>query len=90
MNTAEIGYGVAEEHHRKGIGTNAVRLLVDKVFSETHLRKLFAHVHSGNTASCRLLERIGFKREGVLREHYLVNGMPVDEVFYGLLRREAI
>ena len=52
----------------------------------TDLRKLLAMVHVDNIASCRLLERLGFQREGLLREHYLIEGEPVDEVLYGLLR----
>lgn len=88
MGYAEIGYGIAESHHRRGIATAAVRLLVDKVFAETTLRRLIAFVHDQNQASCRVLEKLGFKEEGILREHYMINGEPKDEVIYGLLRRE--
>ncbi|HJX84174.1 MAG TPA: GNAT family N-acetyltransferase, partial [Candidatus Angelobacter sp.] len=48
MNYAEIGYGIAEAQHGRGIATAAVKLLVDKVFSETALRKLIALVHVEN------------------------------------------
>ncbi|MHB2016781.1 MAG: GNAT family N-acetyltransferase [Candidatus Xenobia bacterium] len=88
MRYAEIGYGFDEAVHGRGIGTAAVRLAVERIFAETHLRKLIAYVHVDNTASCRLLERLGFRREGLLREHYLIDGKPVDEAFYGLLRGE--
>lgn len=88
MGYAEIGYGIAESHHRRGIATAAVGLLVDKVFSETELRRLIAFVHDQNLASCRVLEKLGFQEEGLLREHYIINGEPKDEVVYGLLRRE--
>jgi len=88
MKTAEIGYGVAPEHQRQGIGKETVRLLVNKVFKETDLRKIYAHVHIENISSCRLLESIGFEKEGVLREHYILNDKAVDEVFYGLLKKD--
>lgn len=88
MLTAEIGYIIGEDFFGQGIGTRAVTQFVEKIFQETELRKLFALVHESNIASCKLLERLGFQKEGVLRDHYLVNNLPTNEVFYGLLRRE--
>lgn len=88
MLTAEIGYGVGEEFHGQGIGTQAVRLLIKKVFEETELRKLIAFVHEENRPSCKILENLGFTKEGLLREHFLINGVPVNEAVFGLLRRE--
>jgi [ribosomal protein S5]-alanine N-acetyltransferase len=88
MGYAEIGYGVAEAYHRKGIATTAVRLLVEKVFAETALRKLIAYVHDQNRPSCRVLEKLGFRQEGLLREHYVINGKAENEVLYALLKSD--
>jgi len=88
MGYAEIGYGIAKNHRGRGIATEAVRLLVTKVFNETELRKLTALVHDRNHGSRRVLEKLGFRREGLLREHYLINGKPVDEVLYSVLKQE--
>jgi RimJ/RimL family protein N-acetyltransferase len=88
MGYTEIGYGIAQKHQRRGIATAAVRLLVDKVFSETALRKLIAFVHDKNQPSRRVLEKLGFRQEGLLREHYVINGKPVDEILYSVLKRE--
>jgi len=88
MGYGEIGYGLAESHHGKGIATAAVRLLVEKIFREPNLRKLLAYVHEENIASCRVLEKVGFQEEGLLREHYLILGNPVNEILYGLLKQE--
>ena len=88
MRTAEIAYGFCESVHGRGVGTASVRRLVDRVFAETDLRRLYALVHDENVASCRLLERLGFAREGLLREHFVIEGRPANEVYYGLLRRE--
>lgn len=90
MSYAEIGYGVAESHQGKGIATAAIRLLVDKIFIESTLRRLIAYVHEENQASRRVLEKLGFQEEGLLREHYVINGAPVNEVLYGLLKREWV
>ncbi len=88
MGYAEIGYMLAESHHGRGLGTRAVALLITKLFAETDLKRVYALVSSENVASRRLLERLGFTREGLMREHYVIQGRRVDEVVYGLLRRE--
>jgi [ribosomal protein S5]-alanine N-acetyltransferase len=90
MQTAEIGYGIAAEARGNGYATAAVRLVTQRTFSESPLRKLVAYVHEDNLPSRKVLENVGYKSEGLLREHYLVNGMPVNEIIYGILRREAI
>ena len=88
MGYAEIGYGIAETHHNQGIATAAVRLLVKKVFSETGLRKLMAFVHDKNQPSRRVLEKLGFQQEGLLREHYIINGHAEHEILYCLLKHD--
>jgi RimJ/RimL family protein N-acetyltransferase len=88
MNVAEISYSIGEEHQRRGFATAAVRTLVEKAFAESELRRMVAYVHSENAASLRVLEKVGFTREGLLRAHYLVNGQPADEVVFRILRGE--
>ena len=88
MGYAEIGYMLCESKQSRGFGTRAVALLVDKLFTETDLHRIYAMIAPDNTASIRLVERLGFMREGRMREHYLIQGRRVDEVVYGLLRRE--
>lgn len=88
LKTAEIGYAIDKELHGRGIATEAVRLLVQKLFSETDVRRLTAGVHEKNIGSQRVLEKVGFKREGVLREHFFIRDIPADEIAFGLLRRE--
>jgi ribosomal-protein-alanine N-acetyltransferase len=88
MGYAEIGYMMSETRQGRGLGTRAVALLVNKLFGETDLRRLYALITPENIASVRLIERLGFVREGVMREHYLIQGRRVDEIIFGLLRRE--
>jgi ribosomal-protein-alanine N-acetyltransferase len=90
MSYGEIGYGISESHQGKGITTAAVRLLIDKIFTESTLRKLVAYVHEENQPSRRVVEKLGFQEEGLLREHYIINDNPVNEVLYGLLKREWV
>ncbi len=88
MKTSEIGYGVASEFRGKGVATRAVHLLAERFFAGTDYRKLIAFVHEGNISSHKVLEKIGFKAEGLLREQFLIQGAPANEVVYGLLRRD--
>ena len=88
MGFAEIAYGVAEAYQGRGIATSAIAVMIDKAFFESNLRKLIAYVHDKNLASCRVLDKLGFTREGLLREHYIINGRAENEVLFGLLRRD--
>lgn len=88
MGYGEIGYGISPAHQGKGIATAAVRLVVEMCFQRSPLRKLLAYVHDQNVASCRVLRKLGFVQEGLLREHYVINGVPENELLFGLLKHE--
>jgi RimJ/RimL family protein N-acetyltransferase len=90
MLTAKIGYGIAPEARGNGYATEAVRQVTRRAFREGPLRRIIAYVHEDNAASRRVLEKAGYTAEGLLREHYLINGMPVNEIIYGILRREVV
>lgn len=88
MGHAEITYMVEQRLQRRGIATAAVSLLIDRVFDQTDLHRLLASVTAGHEASIGVLRKLGFEREGCLREHYLIQGQFVDRLLFGLLRRE--
>lgn len=88
LGYAEISYHIAQAYHRKGIATRAVTALVDRIFLETDLVRLFAYVSVDNKASRRLAEKLGFVHEGTMREHFLIQGRRVDQCVYGVLRHE--
>lgn len=89
---AEIGYVMGHACWRQGFCAEALRLLVAHAFDEMPagqgLRRLEAQVDTDNTASNALLAKIGFHREGILRERWISHGQPVDTMFHGLLQRE--
>ena len=85
---AEIGYAMSHAHWGKGYMNEALKALVSHVFEVMELRRLEADVDPRNAASIRSLERLGFQREGFLRERWHVNGEIQDALFYGLLRHE--
>jgi ribosomal-protein-alanine N-acetyltransferase len=85
---AEISYHLGEAYHGKGIGTEAVTQLVQHVFEQTDLVRLFAYISVGNRASRKLAEKLGFVHEGTLRSHFVIRGRRVDQCLYGLLRKD--
>ena len=85
---AEIGYAMGRSYWGKGYMNEALRALVSHAFEVMKLRRLEADVDPRNAASIRTLERLGFQREGFLRERWHVCGEIQDALFYGLLRRE--
>ena len=86
----EVGIWIAPEFHGRGYGTEAAKLLVDLLFEEYPINKLYAELNANNVASRRVLEKLGFKREARLRKHiWDRNGRGfVDKYIYGLLRKE--
>ncbi|HZZ94508.1 MAG TPA: GNAT family protein [Usitatibacter sp.] len=84
----ELGYVLARDHWRGGWMTEALTALLDCAFGPLELRRMEADVNPANQASQRLLERLGFEREGVRRERWMEKGTPQDSVMFGLLARD--
>lgn len=72
----------------RGIGSTALRLLLDYAFTVQGLERITAEVYDFNTRSQRLMERVGFQKEGILRQHTLQNGKRQDLHLYGILKSE--
>jgi RimJ/RimL family protein N-acetyltransferase len=85
-HAAEIGYWLGEKFWGRGIATAAVRGLSLRALNEKELYRLFANVFASNPASMRVLEKAGFRREGVLRRAVVKEGVLMDAVVYGLTR----
>jgi [ribosomal protein S5]-alanine N-acetyltransferase len=85
---AEIGYALAQRFWGKGLARDAVTAVIDFAFGELDLHRIEADVDPRNTRSLKLLEQLGFQKEGCLRERYMVNGEIQDALLLGLLRPE--
>ncbi|CAN4092934.1 unnamed protein product [Withania somnifera] len=82
----ELGYVLASKYWGKGIATKAVKMAASAIFAEwPHLERLEAVVAVDNPGSQRVLEKVGFKKEGVLRKYYLLKGKTKDIVMFSLL-----
>jgi RimJ/RimL family protein N-acetyltransferase len=72
----------------KGIGTEVHKLLVDWGFKNLGLNKIWADIRAENIAIIKVIERLGFKVEGTLRQERIIDGKRIDVVRIGLLRDE--
>jgi RimJ/RimL family protein N-acetyltransferase len=84
----EVGYILGRAHWGRGYAQEAVRAALRFAFTAMDVHRVEADVHPDNEASLRLLERLGFRREGYLRTRWWVGGAPSDSVVLGLLRDE--
>ncbi len=84
----DIGYALTQPHWGKGYLAEAMAAVLDYAFAELDLIRIEADIDPRNDASARLLERMAFQREGMMRERWIVNGEICDTAFYGLLKRE--
>lgn len=85
---AEIGYWVRSGQTSRGVCTEAVGLLLDEIFDSLGYHKIVLRIAVGNHQSDRVAEKLGFTREGVLREELLIRGNWVDHTLWSLLDRE--
>lgn len=82
---ASIGYALVRDAWGQGFAREAVSLALEFAFEQLGLRRVEADVDPRNTASIKLLLRLGFKQEGVLRARYQVAGEIQDSVILGLV-----
>ena len=85
---ADIGYEIAPRLWGQGYATEAARAMVELGFRELGLHRLSSWCIAENVASARVLEKLGFKLEGRLRQNERFKGRWWDTLLYGLLREE--
>jgi len=84
----EIGYWVRSDRTSGGVCTEAVDRVLEEGYSSLGFHKTILRIAVGNNASDRVAEKLGFTREGVLREELLIRGNWVDHSLWSLLDRE--
>jgi RimJ/RimL family protein N-acetyltransferase len=84
----EIGYLIIPEERRKNYGAEAIQLMVDYLFLTKDIVRVQAGTHVENFPSQKTLERIGFKREGIIRKAYFIHCGWADHYMYSILREE--
>lgn len=87
---ATVGYWMGERFAGRGVMTRAVRALVPFAFGALHLHRLEAACLPHNGASMRLLEKVGFQREGLARGLVCINGRWQDHIVFALLADDPL
>jgi len=87
--SAEVGYWLGRAVWGRGLATRAVRSLTAWTFATFDVTRLFATPFSFNPASARVLEKAGWRREGVLRNAVVKEGRVADLLVYAITREEA-
>lgn len=86
---AEIGYALTNDDYKnKGLMSEALSPIIAYGFEQMNLHRIEAFVGPSNTASQKLVQKMGFQKEGLLREHYFKKGVAEDSIVYSLLKTE--
>jgi len=83
---AEIGYDLAPDCWGQGIMSEVLHTVIDNGFERMKINRIDAFVYIYNPPSIRLLQKLGFKQEGLLRDYFYLNGVFYDHFLFGLLR----
>jgi RimJ/RimL family protein N-acetyltransferase len=87
---AEFGYALATDYQRRGLMAAAIEQLLADLFLNAPIERLEARCSVENVASQKVLERLGFRREGQLRGYFRLRGERVDNYLYAMLRRDYL
>ncbi|MCF7792275.1 MAG: GNAT family N-acetyltransferase [Victivallales bacterium] len=82
----EIGYGLLPNARRKGYMEEALKAVIETAFKGLHLHSLEANIDPDNNNSVKLLEKLGFKQEGLLKENYYLDGKFYNTALFSLVR----
>jgi RimJ/RimL family protein N-acetyltransferase len=84
----EIGYALGIDYRGRGYATEAAEGLMEYAFSSLGLHRIQATTSADNPDSYKVMERLGMRREGHLREATVRDGQWVDELIYAILEPE--
>jgi len=84
----EVGYALVQSERRKGYCSEATTLMVDYLFLSKDIVRVQAYTNVRNVGSQKVLEKVGFKKEGIIRKSGFNRGKWEDECLYSILREE--
>ena len=88
-NRAELGYGLFNDDYKgKGIMTEAINPIINYGFAEMNLHRIEAFIGPKNAPSLNLINKLNFRQEGLMREHFCKNDVMQDSLVFSLLKKE--
>ena len=85
-----FNFGLNQSFHRKGFGLETMQALLSFCFQGLKLHRVAGWCDSRNTAACRLLEKVGFRREGEFVKNRWVHDQWTNSIWYAVLREEYL
>jgi len=86
--SCEFGYTINPCFRNKGVGAQMLACCINYLFNNMDFNKLYCQTASFNVASVKLLEKLGFNRDGILRRHHELDGELFDDYIYSVLKSE--
>jgi [ribosomal protein S5]-alanine N-acetyltransferase len=86
----ELGYWIGEDHWNKGYATKAIQLMCEFGFKELKANRIVASVFDYNNASKHILQKLGFKCEGIFVKNVFKSGKFIDEHYYAMQKNDFI
>lgn len=87
-HAAELGYWVAQEYWNQGIASKAVADFTELVFATTYIQRIYTVIAAPNVASIKVMEKAGYRLEGILKQAVQKQGQFYDEHLFAKLRSE--
>lgn len=84
----EIGCTLNKDFHHFGYATESIKRVIDYLFNDLNKHRIITSIDPGNKNSIRLVERVGFRKEGHFVESLLINGNWVDDVIYAMIEKD--
>ena len=85
---SEIGCTLSKKHQQKGFATETMSATINYLFNKLNKHRIVASIDPKNIDSIKLVERLGFRKEGHFKESLLIDGDWVDDIVYAILKRE--
>ena len=85
---AEIGCTLSKNFHGKGYANEALTAIMDSLFLDIEIHRIFASIDPKNIASIKMMEKLGFRKEAHFKESLFLNGKWVDDVVFAILNKE--
>src|SRR5690606_16406030 len=89
VRKCEISYFVDKNHVNKGYATRAIKEIINYIFSRTDMEKIYCRIDPENLASIRVAEKVGFVKEGHLRNEFRTGDDRIIDIFYfGIIKQK--
>ncbi len=86
----ELGYWIGHDYWGQGYGTEAAEAVLNFAFDTLRLNRVYAYAMTTNPGSIRIMEKVGMKFEGILRQHVMKWGKFIDVAAYGVVKSDQI